>query len=165
MFFERLKKACFDKKISVSRLLRELGFSTSNVTYWRKGSIPKIDRLIKISEYLDIPVEYLIEGGVHGVPYSSGGAERSSIDSSEPGRPVKAHSVPDSSYGTEKSSTTDRQLGRLEGRIEELEKKNTEYKETIDNLAEQLRNTMEKMTEQVEKMSKQLNNLGQSPAP
>ena len=150
MFFERLQKACFDKKISVARLLRELKFSSSSATYWRKGSIPKIDKLVKISERLGIPVEYLIEGGKHGVPYSSNDIETPSIESSEPGRPHN----PYRSGNTEKSSTAERELGRLEGRIVELEKKNAEYKEIIDNLTNQLRSVTERMVEKVEKMSK-----------
>jgi transcriptional regulator with XRE-family HTH domain len=61
MFFDRLEKACFNKKLSVSRLLRDLGYSTSSTTYWRKGSVPKIEKLLKIAEYLGVPVDYLIQ--------------------------------------------------------------------------------------------------------
>jgi len=138
MFFERLEKACFDKKISVSRLLVELGFSTSSVTYWRKGSMPKIDKLVKISEYLGVPIDYLIEDETHGVSYRS-----------DTGR--------ESDRISEPYLITDRELGRLEGRIEELEKKNAEYKEIIEKRDSQLRGVMEKMADQVEKMSKRLN--------
>ena len=150
MFFERLEKACFDKKISVSRLLRELGFSTSSVTYWRNGSMPKIDKLVKISEHLGVPIDYLIEGEALGGPYKSDGIEKSSAAGREPGRIGE----PYGSDGIKKSSITDRELGRLEGRIEELEKKNAEYKKIIDDLTSQLRNVTERMVEQVEKMSK-----------
>ncbi|MCL2689655.1 MAG: helix-turn-helix domain-containing protein [Chitinispirillia bacterium] len=137
MFFERVEKACFEKKISIARLLRELKFSSSSATYWRRGSIPKIDKLIKISEYFGIPVEYFIEGGVNGVPYSSENFEKSTLASSEP---AKRSGKPYFYDNTEKPSISEREIGRLEGRIEELEKKNAEYKEIIEKFASQSHN-------------------------
>jgi len=145
MFFERLKKACFDKGITVSRLLRELGFSSSSVTYWRKGSVPKIDKLVKISQYLDVSVEYLIEGGIHGVPYSSNTVSKSLINENRIGETDSACYNLDNG---QKSSDTSRELGRLEGRIEELEKKIAEYKKIIEDRDSQLRDIIEKMAEQ-----------------
>jgi transcriptional regulator with XRE-family HTH domain len=139
MFFDRLEKACFDKKISVSRLLRELGFSTSSVTYWGKGSMPKIDKLVKISEYLDVPINYLIEGETQGAFYGS-----------DTGR---EYARTGESCGS-RSSITDRELGRLEGRIEELEKKNAEYKEIIETRDNQLRDVIDKIAGQIEKIPK-----------
>ena len=155
MFFERLEKACFDKKISVSRLLRELGFSTSSVTYWRKGSMPKIDKLVKLSEYLDVPISYLIEGETQAFAYSSNDTEKLSATG-------RTGEINNNLYSS-KSSITDRELGRLEGRIEELEKKNTEYKEIIENRDNQLRNVVDKMARHVEKMSNHLNSTHSAP--
>lgn len=153
MFFELLKRACFDKRISVSRLLQDLGLSKSSVTYWRNGSKPTIDKVIKISERLDIPIEYLLEGEMSGGSYCSASVQKLSAA----GRVGEARRAPYGSTGNEKSSVTEHELGRLMGRIEELERKNAEYKEIIENGDNQLCETIEKIAEQLKKISKRSN--------
>jgi len=155
MFFTRLKKACNNKEISVSKLLRELKFSSSSVTYWkRKGTIPKGEKLVKIAEYLDVTVDYLTRGETGSTTNNYNETEKYPVTVRESGRLSEPQRAPYNSNGIENSSITGRELGRLEGRIEELEKKNAEYKEIIENLSNQLRNVTEKMTEQIEKISK-----------
>jgi len=146
MFYERLKRACQDKDISVSQLLSTLGFSTSNGTYWRKGVIPKGEKLLEIAKYLEVSVDYLIRGEAY---YKPDNTVREFV------RVGEKRVLPYGSDDNQKITVTDRELGRLEGRIEELEKKNAEYKEIIEIRDKQLCNVIEKMSEQVERMSKQ----------
>lgn len=55
-FYDTLKKICIEHNTSVSRLEKDLGFSNGSLS---KG-IPRADRLYKISQYLNIPMEVFI---------------------------------------------------------------------------------------------------------
>lgn len=58
---ERVKLLCKERKIPISRLEKELGFSNGYINQLRKGTFPS-DRLLKIAAYLDVPVNYLACG-------------------------------------------------------------------------------------------------------
>lgn len=62
MFYERLKKICTEQNTTVTRMLREIGLSSANTGYWKKGQLPKGDALIKISEYLGVSIDFLLTG-------------------------------------------------------------------------------------------------------
>lgn len=62
MFYEQLQKACKKKKTSVTAMLKAIGVSTSNGTYWKNGSAPTIDMIVKISEFLNVSCDYLLTG-------------------------------------------------------------------------------------------------------
>ena len=55
---ERVKMICKERKIPLSRLERECGFSNGYIGQLRKGSIPD-DRLLKIANYLGMTVNQL----------------------------------------------------------------------------------------------------------
>ena len=55
-FSEILQK----KGVSVYRMCKETGISQSTITHWKNGNyVPKIDKLIKIADYLGVSVEML----------------------------------------------------------------------------------------------------------
>lgn len=58
---ERVKKICKERKIPISRLEKDLGFANGYVNQLKKGSFPD-DRLLAISEYLNLSVVYLQTG-------------------------------------------------------------------------------------------------------
>lgn len=58
---ERVRAICAERKIAISRLERDLGFSNGYIGQLRKGVFPA-DRLVKIAEYLDVSPDYLING-------------------------------------------------------------------------------------------------------
>ncbi len=58
---ERVKKICKDRKIPISRLEKDLGYSNGYIGKLQKGTFPA-DRLQMIAEYLDVPFEYLMTG-------------------------------------------------------------------------------------------------------
>lgn len=60
MFYDTLKNVCSTNNTTVSGLVKELGLSTSKVTAWKNGSIPKADTVAKIADYLDVSVDYLL---------------------------------------------------------------------------------------------------------
>lgn len=43
-------------------MLHEVGLSSANTGYWKKGQLPKGDALLKISEYLNVSVDLLLTG-------------------------------------------------------------------------------------------------------
>lgn len=56
---ERVRQVCKEKKIPISRLERDLGYSNGYIGQLRKGVFPT-DRLVEIARYLSVPVEYLL---------------------------------------------------------------------------------------------------------
>ena len=56
---DKVKRICKGRKIPISRLERELGFSNGYINQLRKGTFPS-DRLVLISNYLDIPISELL---------------------------------------------------------------------------------------------------------
>lgn len=60
MFYDNIYKVCRDLGTSPTAVLKELGFSTGNVSKWKKGSVPNIDLALAISRKLGVSLDYLI---------------------------------------------------------------------------------------------------------
>ena len=58
---ERVKTICKDRKIPISKLERDLGYSNGYIGQLRKGTFPN-DRLKEIAEYLEVSIDYLVTG-------------------------------------------------------------------------------------------------------
>ena len=58
---EIVKALCKDKKIAISRLERDLGFSNGYIGQLRKGVLPT-DRLVLIADYLNVSTDYILTG-------------------------------------------------------------------------------------------------------
>lgn len=58
---ERVKTICKERKIPISKLEKDCGFSNGYIGQLRKGTFPD-DRLLIIAEYLNISSEYLSKG-------------------------------------------------------------------------------------------------------
>lgn len=58
---ERVKTICKERKIPISKLESDCGFSNGYISQLRKGVFPD-DRILKISEYLNTSVNYLMTG-------------------------------------------------------------------------------------------------------
>ena len=58
---ERVKTICKDRKIPISKLERDLGYSNAYISQLRKGTFPD-DRLKEIANYLNVSVDYLMTG-------------------------------------------------------------------------------------------------------
>ena len=59
-FLNRYQTALELNKISHWKASRLLSISESNIRGWRKGSIPKIETLMKLAEYLHVSIDYLL---------------------------------------------------------------------------------------------------------
>lgn len=58
---ERVRSICKERKIAISKLEKDLGFSNGYIGQLRKGSFPA-DRLAAIAEYLSVTTDYLLYG-------------------------------------------------------------------------------------------------------
>lgn len=58
---ERVKALCKERKIPISKLERDLGYSNGYIGQLRKGTFPD-DRLKEIAQYLSVSVDYLMTG-------------------------------------------------------------------------------------------------------
>ena len=57
---EKIKEICKERKIPISKLERDCGFANGYIGQLKKGSIPS-DRLMKVSEYLELSPSYLLD--------------------------------------------------------------------------------------------------------
>jgi transcriptional regulator with XRE-family HTH domain len=57
---DKVTAICKQRKIAISRLEQDLGFSNGYVRQLKKGVFPA-DRLIKIANYLGVTVDYLMD--------------------------------------------------------------------------------------------------------
>lgn len=55
---ERIKEICKERKIPISKLERECGFANAYISQLKKGHLPD-DRLRKVSEYLEVSIDFL----------------------------------------------------------------------------------------------------------
>lgn len=77
-FYITIKNTCFDKKkITLTEMVKELGLSTSMPTKWKKGLVPNGETLIKLADYLDVSIDYLLDreqnldANAQVIPYDS----------------------------------------------------------------------------------------------
>ena len=61
---DKVKILCKNRRIPISRLEKDLGFSNGYINQLRKGTFPS-DRLALISKYLDIPILELLGDDTH----------------------------------------------------------------------------------------------------
>lgn len=55
-FFENLNRICRKQGLTPTALLKEMGVSTSKVTRWSNGSLPKQEMLLRLAEELHCSV-------------------------------------------------------------------------------------------------------------
>lgn len=60
ILYQRIKTLCKKQGISISKLESELGFGNSSIKKWERNSSPSIDKIIKVANYFNVSVDYLI---------------------------------------------------------------------------------------------------------
>lgn len=60
MFWERFYSLCLNKQIKPNPLAKKLGISSGIITKWKDGGIPNGETLIKIADYFNCSVDYLL---------------------------------------------------------------------------------------------------------
>lgn len=64
-FSERIDAVLFMMNIKKVRFYADLELSKQTVTQWKKGSMPAADKLLKISDYLDVHPKWLLYGKIN----------------------------------------------------------------------------------------------------
>lgn len=57
--YEKVKKLCKEKGISIYSLEKELKLSNGSIIKWNK-SIPRAETMLKLSKYFNVPIEYFL---------------------------------------------------------------------------------------------------------
>lgn len=54
----RIKALCKEFKVPIAQLESDLGFSANSINKWKTSS-PSIDKLVKVSKYFNVSIDYL----------------------------------------------------------------------------------------------------------
>ena len=60
MLFEKISNLCKEKGISIAKLEEECGLGNATVRRW-DNSIPRLDSVQKVANYLGVPIEDLLK--------------------------------------------------------------------------------------------------------
>lgn len=60
--FERVQGLCRNRNISIAALERECGLGNATIKKWN-ASVPSGDRLLKVADYFNVSVDYLLGRG------------------------------------------------------------------------------------------------------
>ena len=60
MFWNRFYGLCIKNGTKPNPLAKEIGISSGVITKWKSGGLPNGEMLLKIADYLDCSVDYLL---------------------------------------------------------------------------------------------------------
>lgn len=60
MFWERFIALCEANNVKATNVAKELGISTSNITYYKRGSVPNGTMLQRMADYFGVSTDYLL---------------------------------------------------------------------------------------------------------
>jgi len=61
---ERINKCLKEKNIKKGDLLTELDINKNAFSTWGKGKIPSLENILKVAHYLDVSIDWLLEGKI-----------------------------------------------------------------------------------------------------
>ena len=68
MFYDNLKRICFEKSTTVTKVCQDLGLSPSNLTQWKKGKTPGDRILTQLAALLGVSKSELISFEIKKAP-------------------------------------------------------------------------------------------------
>lgn len=79
--YDRIKKLCKQKNISVLKMETDLGFTSGTVSKWNKHK-PSYDRVCKVADYFNVSAEYIlgINGEAQKTPSLLEGANKNTLE-------------------------------------------------------------------------------------
>lgn len=96
MFWERFYQLCISAGTKPNPVGKEIGVSSGVITKWKNGSIPTADALVKIADYFDCSIDYLMGRTdspelIKKAPPIGGAGEEYEIDKDAP--PLSAEEI------------------------------------------------------------------------
>ena len=58
--YAQIEKLCIERKVNLTALTSGMGMSKGNISNWRKGGYPSAEVLMKLADYFDVSVDYLL---------------------------------------------------------------------------------------------------------
>lgn len=58
--YNKIKTLAKEKGVSINKMEKDLEFGSSTISKWSK-SIPSVDKLKKVADYLDVTIDELLE--------------------------------------------------------------------------------------------------------
>ena len=62
MFYSKFIELCKQKGVSPTTAVEAIGLNRSNATYWKRGSVPRMETIHKLANYFSVPVFYFFGG-------------------------------------------------------------------------------------------------------
>lgn len=59
MFYDQYERLCKEHNVKPTRVMRDLGQSSTSPQRWREGMMPKIETVLQIAEYFGVSLDYL----------------------------------------------------------------------------------------------------------
>ena len=60
MLYDKIKKLCIEKGISIAKLEKECELGNTTIRRW-ESSTPNVNTLKKVADYFQVPVTYFLE--------------------------------------------------------------------------------------------------------
>lgn len=62
--YEKFEKLLEERGLTAYKVAMDTGVATATLTEWKKGTYkPKVDKLMVIAKYFDVPLEYFLDEG------------------------------------------------------------------------------------------------------
>lgn len=60
--YEKFAKLIEERNITAYQVAKETGLTSTLFSEWKSGKAnPKVDKLLKLAEYFDVPLEYFVK--------------------------------------------------------------------------------------------------------
>ena len=83
MFFETYNQLCKNIGKSANKVAKELSIASGTVSEWKKGRAPQNSTLLKIAQYFNVSVEYLLGNEQKNTPNTETSVEGIDLTQSE----------------------------------------------------------------------------------
>lgn len=62
--YAKFEKLLTERNVTAYQVSKETGIATATLTNWKQGTYkPKIDKIVLIAKYFNVPIEYFLEDG------------------------------------------------------------------------------------------------------
>jgi len=77
MFWDKLVELCKNHNLKPNQLGKEMNISSASFTKWKNGAIPNAETLMRIADFFNVSVDYLLGRSDHPVSVAVGDVQGS----------------------------------------------------------------------------------------